>query len=140
MRSTDYHAIQRQFSVLFLFDLTIRLTNFGIAPIIGLYCPETADSYGQRRGKTAYFIQLSAIQSVSEPKLKKGSSLLTPCGAGRWEYRSLTVSCTISGGKAEISLHENQLALEGILLRWREDIQGQNLFLNDQWERAYGDL
>ncbi len=65
---------------------------------------------------------------------------MKPCGAGRWEYRGLLVSCELRGGGLEVLLHESALPVEGVLLRWKEEIRGRNLFLNDHWERSYGDL
>lgn len=67
-------------------------------------------------------------------------SPLSPCGPEIWERRDLKVFCKSLDNRLDVSLEASAAEPEAVQLRWDLDIRGHYLFLNDHWERGYGDL
>ena len=67
-------------------------------------------------------------------------SPLSSCGPESWEYRDLKVFCSPVENRLDVSVEASATEPEAVQLRWDFDIRGHYLFLNDHWERGYGDL
>lgn len=63
------------------------------------------------------------------------------CDGGEiWNWHSIQITTEINDSGVQIYLISPAVPVKRIKLRWRQDISKEMLFLNDHWERGYGDL
>ncbi len=62
------------------------------------------------------------------------------CGNNSWELEQIKISLPIKDNKMTVQIEAINDKPECIILHWKHEFNKKSLFLNDHWERGYGDL